>query len=320
MTNTRKVIIFSFITISLILSDSFYKYNFSQPEKKEITHPWKFPDETQIPSGTEGEHIRYGQQLINETSKYLGPEVKNKNMRFSGSNMSCKNCHLAGGTKPFSAGYVGVYGRFPQFRVRSNIVETIENRINGCFERSLNGRAIPFDSKEMKAIVMYMKWLSTDIPVGGKVDGQGLVKLPLLDRAASPEAGKKVFQQRCTVCHGTNGLGIRNGKPGSAAGYIYPPLWGNDSYNTGAAMYRLMTIAGFIKAKMPFDNPDLTDEQAYDVAAFVISRDRPKKPGTEKDFPILKFKPLDTPYPPFNDQFSAKQHKYGPFQPMIKDN
>ncbi len=333
MLNKTKVISTGMITLIILFSGSAYKFNSFQnlfkpgkaqaeekpAEKKEEIFPWKFPDEEKIPALAEGDYILYGQKLINETSRYLGPEVKNSKMRFAGSNMSCKNCHLAGGTKQNTAGYVGVYGRFPQFRVRSNMVETLENRINGCFERSLNGKPLPLDSKEMKSIVTYMKWLSTDIPVGAKVNGQGLIKIPFLARAASPESGKKVFQQRCMNCHGVDGLGIRRGKQGDSEGYVFPPLWGKDSYNTGAAMYRLMTAASFIKANMPFDNPDLTIEQAYDVAAYISSQGRPVKPGIEKDFPVLKFKPVDAPYPPFNDDFPPEQHKYGPFQTMLKD-
>lgn len=322
MSVLNKVIKIGLIIFLLFTSDSLYKLIYSQnittSEKKEMVYPWKFPDETQIPAGLEGEYIRYGRQLINETYKFLGPEVKDVKMRFAGSNMSCKNCHLAGGTKQFTAGYIGVLGRFPQYRSRSNSVITIENRINDCFERSLNGKHIPLDSKEMKSIVFYMKWLSTDVPVGAKVDGQGLINLPLLNRAASPDNGKKIFMAKCISCHGINGLGIKKGKSG-VEGYIFPPLWGKDSYNDGAAIHRLITATKFIKANMPFGAPNLTLEEAYDVASYINSHERPKKSGLEKDFPVLSDKPVDTPYPPYNDKFSLEQHKVGPFKPMIKE-
>jgi thiosulfate dehydrogenase len=67
-----------------------------------------------------------------------------------------------------------------------------------------------------------------------------------------------------------------------------------------------------------YDNPILTDEEAYDVAAYINSFDRPKKPNAEVDYPLLTKKPVDSPYPPHPDDFSLEQHKYGPFQPIIK--
>ncbi len=286
--------------------------------KNTIMYPWKIPDESAMPQGMEGEYIKYGKQLIIETYKYLGPEVKDLKRRFAGNNLSCNNCHLDAGTKPFAAGYIGIYGRFPQYRTREDSIVTLENRINDCFERSLNGKGLPFDSKEMKSIIMYMKWLSSEIPVGAKVDGQGLLKIPLLSRAASPKFGKKVFMEKCISCHGIKGQGIRKGKVGNAEGYFFPPLWGKDSFNNGAGMHRLITAASFIKANMPLDNANLSSEQAFDVASYINSQERPEKPGLEKDFPVLGTKPVDAPYPPFNDVFTLEQHKYGPFQPMMK--
>jgi thiosulfate dehydrogenase len=326
----NKFSVITVISISLIISDSIYKSNLSkdltepkenkiESRKAPIIYPWKVPDEKTIPTGIEGEYVRYGQQLVSETYKYVGPEVNDLKMRFAGNNMSCKNCHLGAGTKPFTSGFIGVYSRFPQFRTRSNSVETLEDRINGCFERSLNGKSLTLDGKEMKAIVMYMKWLSSDIPVGAKVEGQGLMKLPLPDRAASPENGKKVFVEKCMTCHGINGQGLRKGKNGDAEGYFFPPLWGKDSFNDGAGINRLITAASFIKANMPFESPDLSIEQAYDVAAYIVSQERPKKQDLEKDFPIPGTKPVDCSYPPFNDNFTAEQHKYGPFQRMLQN-
>jgi thiosulfate dehydrogenase len=59
-----------------------------------------------------------------------------------------------------------------------------------------------------------------------------------------------------------------------------PPLWGPDSYNNGAGMSRLLTAAAYAMHNMPigtaFDAPVLTDEQAYDVAAYIISQKRPE--------------------------------------------
>jgi thiosulfate dehydrogenase len=52
-------------------------------------------------------------------------------------------------------------------------------------------------------------------------------------------------------------------------------------------MHRVNTAANFIKANMPLGKPiTLTDQQAWDVAAFINSHERPQDPrftGTVKE-------------------------------------
>ena len=101
-----------------------------------------------------------------------------------------------------------------------------------------------------------------------------------------------------------------------SAGYVFPPLWGPDSFNDGAGMHRVLTAARFIKARMPFGQPDLTDAQAFDVAAYINSQPRPAMQGLEVDYPDRALKPVDSPYPPYADPFPREQHRFGPFQPI----
>ena len=170
----------------------------------------------------------------------------------------------------------------------------------------------------MKAMVAYMQWLGTGIPKGESPKGKGLVDLPLLDRAADPVLGKAVYDRQCASCHGSDGQGLVI--PGSPRSY--PPLWGAGSYNQAAGLFRLSRFASYVKANMPFgatyENPQLSDEEAWDVAAYVDSRDRPKHPFLDLDWPDISKKPFDHPFGPYADPFSEEQHKYGPFGP-IKD-
>jgi len=275
-----------------------------------------------LPDNKKGEFIKYGYQIITHTPSIIGPDVKNPDMRYAGNNLACTNCHLESGQKKFSAPFVGVTGRFPQFRKRSNTLATIEDRINGCMVRSMNGKKIPLDSKEMIAMVSYMQWLSRGVPAGKSVKGTGFLKIDPPDRKANLMHGKQIFLTNCVTCHGKNGQGkmVRPGDP--SKGYIYPPLWGPDSFNNGAGMHRLLKAADFIKGNMPFgttyENPKLTDKEAYDVAAYINSKMRPNKKGKRKDYPDLSLKPIDCPYPPYADHFSQQQHQFGPFQPIIK--
>ena len=263
--------------------------------------------------------IRYGYDLFQNTSKHIGNGSKEKGSVYAGNNLSCNNCHLWSGTKAYAAPLVGIIQRFPQFRGRENKIGTIEERINGCMERSMNGKTMPLDSKQMKGLLAYMNWLSRYAPKDGKIFGQGFVKINIPDRTVDFEKGKLVFEAKCVLCHAKDGQGL---KSNVGYGYQYPPLWGKDSYNDGAGMTRVITAARFIKANMPFgvtyENPILTDEEAYDVAGFINRQHRPSKKNRERDFPDLKRKPVSTPYPPYADTFSIRQHQMGPYLPIME--
>jgi thiosulfate dehydrogenase len=212
---------------------------------------------------------------------------------------------------------VGVWGQFPQYRAREGAVDTLEERINGCMERSMNGRALPLEGRQMRAFSSYMRWLSTGVPDGAKLKGAGTLRIKEPERAADLGRGAAFFSQMCAACHGADGLGQR---AQTGVGYQFPPLWSPDSYNNGAGMSRILTAAAYAMHNMPigtaFSAPVLTDKQAYDVAGFIISQKRSEKANLEKDFPNRLQKPIDTPYGPYADGFSVEQHKYGPFAPI----
>ena len=282
---------------------------------------WPQPDTANLPAGPFKDTVLYGQKLFTETYALVGPEVANTAMHFSGNNLSCQSCHLNEGTQQFGLPLIGVYGLFPMYIARENEVRTLEERINGCFERSMNGKTLPLDSKEMKALIAYMQFLSTGIAVGTAPNGRGTPALPLMTRAADPKHGAAVYAQTCAACHQADGQGARNGAKGDAKGYRYPPLWGPDSFNDGAGMHRLMAAANFIHANMPFGttykSPILSNEDAWDVAAYINSQPRPKRAHLERDYPDRSRKPVDAPFLPFADNFPLAQHQYGPFQPII---
>ena len=278
--------------------------------KKEWVLPAGYPE------GALGKQITYGEQLISNTAHYLGPDVNPPHMRIAGNHLSCKNCHLQAGKQANAIGFVGGSHRYPKYRGREDKVASLSQRINGCFQRSLNGKPLPEDSAEMQAILAYMNWLSEG--VDAEVNGSSLPKLDFIDRAANPETGKAIYVQQCSVCHGKAGQGIPKQAQKLSEGYTFPPLWGNDSYNDGAGMHRVRTAAQFIHANMPLGNAKLSVEEAYDVSAYINSQPRPHKPHREKDYPNLTKKPVDTPYGPYADSFSEQEHKYGPFGKMKK--
>jgi thiosulfate dehydrogenase len=277
--------------------------------------PWRGWNKYQIKP--EDTMVVFGRELIENTSFYFGPKGK---IAAITNGMNCQNCHLDGGTLPWANNYSAVVSTYPKFRDRSGTLETIPKRVNDCFERSLNGKALDTTSFEMRSILAYLHWVGDEIPKGKKPKGSGIMDLPYLNRAADPAKGNAVFQSKCKVCHGPEGQGQLNIE---GYGYTYPPLWGKNSYNSGAGLFRLSRFAGYVKNTMPFGladfhKPQLSNEEAWDVAAFVNSQPRPQKdPG--KDWPDISKKPVDHPFGPYSDGFSEKQHKFGPFGPIVKE-
>ncbi|MBZ5857388.1 c-type cytochrome [Flavihumibacter profundi] len=292
------------------------------PTKKIVSSPEDTAEYWQAPSlftdneldGEERELVIYGEDLVANTSRYFGPKGIVKPIN---AGMNCQNCHLNAGKLPWGNNYGAVYSTYPKYRDRSGSVESITKRVNDCFERSLNGETIDTNSHEMKAFLAYMKWIGQDVKKGEKPKGSGINDLPYMDRAASPEKGGIVYKNNCQTCHGTHGEGL---KGPAGISYTYPPLWGENSFNIGAGLYRISRLAGYARDNMPFgqsshNNPKLTTEEAWDVAAFINSQPRPFM-DLSKDWPDISKKPIDHPFGPFTDGFTEKQHKYGPFQPI----
>ncbi|MFN4121933.1 MAG: c-type cytochrome [Flavobacteriales bacterium] len=274
---------------------------------------WKAPDLNTIADPAQKDLVSYGKELIAHTSKYLGPKGK---VAPISNGLNCQNCHLDAGTKVFGNNYGSVASTYPKFRARSGSEEDIYKRVNDCFERSLNGKPLAENSKEMQAIKSYIEFLGTNVPKGQKAEGSGLKDLAFLDRAADPARGKIVYEEKCKSCHMANGEGV---KLADGSEYIYPPLWGKHSYNDAAGLYRMSNFAKYVKYNMPLgathQTPLLSDEEAWDVSAFVNSQPRPSK-KFPKDWPDISNKPIDHPFGSFADTFPESQHKYGPFKPI----
>lgn len=227
---------------------------------------FRIPQESEIKDSVTLASVRRGRALIQATRDSLPQNV--------GASLTCGNCHVGGGTVRDAMPLVGSYARFPQFRARSGRVDVLEDRINDCFERSMNGKALDRAGKDMHDIVSYLAFLSIGMPVGIDMEGQGIPRLEPVP--GDTAAGRQVFASTCAVCHGADGGGT----------LAAPPLWGEKSYNIGAGMARVNTAAAFIHKLMPRDKPGtLTPQQAFDVAAFVNSRPRPDFARKKFDWP-----------------------------------
>ena len=235
------------------------------------------PSPDTIPGDQRGDAIRMGYLMVVDTQEYGKPYVGNA--------LNCTNCHLDAGLNPNTASFVGISVLYPEYHARAGRKISLADRINECFERNLNGKALPDESMKLSAIVSYIEWLSQNVPRGSTVPWRGI---PRLTQARQPDSanGKNVFAKKCVFCHGTAGQGT----------IAAPPVWGPKSYNVGADMAQVGVAASFIKANMPRGwGWTVTDDEAFDVAAYINSQPRPDFAGKADDWK-KGAKPLDVPY------------------------
>lgn len=231
------------------------------------------PDPASIPEGPAGEAILRGKAIFDDPGTHAAT--------FVGNAMACRNCHLDSGRRPDSSPMWAAWGAYPQYRKKNNSINTMEDRIMGCFRYSMNasnspsGGPPPAGSDIYRDLQAYFYWLATGAPTGKSMPGAGYPKPALGEGGYDPARGKPIYEAKCSGCHGSDGQGAS--QPDGTV--LYPPLWGPRSYNWGAGMARVDLAAGFIQANMPFDQPGtLTDQEAWDVAAYVDQHERPKDP------------------------------------------
>ena len=235
------------------------------------------PSPESIPGDQRGDAIRMGYLMVVDTQEY--------GKRYVGNALNCTNCHIDAGLNPNAAPFVGISALYPEYDVRTGRRMSLADRINDCFERNMNGKALPPESTKLSAIVAYIEWLSHHTPSGSAVPWRGIPRITST-RLPDPVNGKSVFTRKCVFCHGTDGQGSM----------AAPPVWGPQSYNSGADMARVGVAASFIKANMPRGwGWTVTDDEAFDVAAYINSQPRPDFAGKADDWK-KGGKPSDVPY------------------------
>lgn len=242
---------------------------------------YHLPTDAELPQDPSGAAVRRGLQIVTRTYETLPDHTP--------SGLHCTSCHLEGGTKANASPWLGIESQYPAYRARSGKVDSIEDRINDCFERSLNGKPLDPTSSDMAAIIAYMRFISRDVPPGA-TPGRGFARIQP-EAAPDRARGELLYKQQCSACHGTDGQG-----QSPAGQYVFPALAGARSFNLGAGMARLNTAAAFIHANMPLgQGGTLTVQQAYDVADYVIRLERPGFERATHDWPKGD-KPSDARY------------------------
>jgi thiosulfate dehydrogenase len=239
---------------------------------------WYNKDAAKLPASPENDLIRAGLQLITDTPGLIGKSATDPQNYFAGNDLACANCHLNAGLQPFAAPLVSTFATFPM--LVDDQVLTLTERINGCMRRSMNGKNLPGDGREMEALIAYIKFLGRGTPESVRVAGMGLFSLQEPPSAPDSGRGEQVYSKLCASCHKDDGQGERRASP--SIGYSIPPLWGDDSFNAAAGMAKTAYAAAYVRANMPFGvqyrNPVLSVQQAWDVVAYMISKPRPPTP------------------------------------------
>ena len=229
-----------------------------------------------IPDDKTGDMIKLGRDIFVNTQKY--------GARYTGNGLNCVSCHIAEGRQPYAAPLWAAYGLYPVVRNKTKKVVTFEERIQSCFKFSMDGIAPTVDAPEMTALVTYAKWLSTGVPIGVAMPGRGFANIKKTHDPSTIE-GEIIYNTQCAMCHGANGEGQKNT---NGVGYMFPPLWGMDSFNRAAGLNKVKTAAQFIKANMPLGaGYTLNDDEALDVSAYIWIHFRPDDP--RKSFFLNRF-------------------------------
>ncbi|MEO8752961.1 MAG: c-type cytochrome [Casimicrobiaceae bacterium] len=225
------------------------------------------PDASTIPDTPLGAMIRFGRDVFVNTQRYAKPYV--------GNGLNCVNCHLDEGRAADSAPMWAAYVVYPLFRDVNQQVNTFSLMLEYCFRYSMNGTMPPNDGAVVTGLISYAFWLANGAPVGAQLAGRGYRVVPAPAQGADVARGEDVYASYCQMCHGASGAGLKAG-----ATWVFPPLWGQDSYSAGAGMHKVPIAAAFIKTKMPYKHGNtLTDQQAWDVASYINSKPRPRDPG-----------------------------------------
>lgn len=204
---------------------------------------------------------RRGFDIIVDTQTHAKP--------YCGDRLNCTNCHFAGGnTTGGSQGGISLAGaatKYPSYDASLQRVIDLPQRINNCFTRSMNGKAVPLDSDLMLALVTYLHWISKNLPIYAPIPWLELKPLQQ-QRQGDAQQGQRVYAVYCALCHRDDGQG----------GQTIPPLWGDGSFNQSAGLNQESKLASFIYWNMPYmdTTPVLTEEQAQDIAAYILAQPR----------------------------------------------
>ena len=237
------------------------------------------------PAGEVGKLVKLGEDIALHTSTH--PLTK----ALVGNKLACVSCHLKGadGKPGTSEGHISNWldtaTGFPAWSKREKSVQSLQDRSNNCFMRSMNGKRPIIDTEASMAIAAYITWLSEGKPMKMNAKGpwgpsntamypKNVKKFTPIQKKATHDnyvKGEKLFTEKCVSCHGDQGQGMAT----------FPPLWGKNtkgewlSYNTGAGMSKLNKAAAWVQSNMPLGQGDsLSDQDTADIVLYMNAQER----------------------------------------------
>ncbi len=236
------------------------------------------------PDGELGRMVKLGEAILNTTDTH--PLTKD----LVGNKLQCKSCHLKGsdgkpGTGLGISTFIGTATAFPAYSKREKTVQSLQDRINNCFMRSMNGKRPIIDTEASMAMATYITWLSDGMemhmdnkrpcsPLTSDKWAKSAKKMAGIQKKATHANyvnGQKLFEAKCAACHGKNGAGMGT----------FPPLWGkNDkgewlANNTGSGVSKLNKGAAWVQSNMPLgQGGTLKDQEAADIMLYVDAQPR----------------------------------------------
>lgn len=292
--NTGMFVVFGALNGIAYAADSSTPQVTAKSSSSAPAKPFTPPAEATMPTNEFGKSIKLGEQIFTHTQEFAG--------KYVGNSLNCASCHLDAGRKPNSSPLWAAYLVYPAYRSKNGHVNSFAERMQGCFRYSMNGKAPPLGDPVLVALETYAYWLATGAPVGEKLPGQGYPKLAPPAQKADYTRGGQVYAQHCALCHAADGQGQSSGGK-----TVFPPLWGAHSFNWGAGMGEIQNAAGFIKSNMPLGlGGTLTDQQAWDVATFMDSQDRPQDPRFSGSVAATRAKYHDSPHSMYGQTVNGK--------------
>lgn len=284
-------LLFAFLLIVLLLSEMGLfrgeKPTVGPAENPHATGPrHEFPRAFVLASQNprEAQSVQLGAEIFYQTAKFAPA--------YDGNGLSCTSCHFQGGTQEGMLGLVGVALKYPEYDPRSGRPVTLQERLQSCFLRSLNGKAPQEGNPILQNLTDYVSYLSTGVSKDQEMKWRDLDWIPAAEKIPveklDPLEGQRLFAQKCSACHG-----LKGGGDGWATG-----LWGGNSYNDGSGLARVYTLAGFLFRAMPLSSPNsLNLEQAQQIAAYLDAQPRPNFAGKAQDY-VGGQVPVDAVYYP----------------------
>ena len=226
------------------------------------------------PAGAEGDLVALGYKIVTETYAVIGPDVAQSARRFSGNNLSCQNCHLNAGTVRSGLPLVGVFRQFPWISPDGKREVTLRDRLNECMTHSMDGKPLPHDSREMNALVAYMKF------IGGPPAEPAPMPKPPTGRCRTRRRGLR----RLRHLPPGGGPGARIGSAPTPRAIVSAAL------GSGSQLGRRHELCLDCRqvrdaqhaARCRSKHPQLSVQEAWDVAAYLHAQQRPIFPTHSK--------------------------------------